>query len=384
MKVQIFILTFLFLVSSCGKDHSNDIDALIESGSLNELENKRTEIMSEMDVLSKKLDLISNAISKTNKTKKKKLVTVLEITPQEFKHLVLIQGVVKTDQNINLFAEFNGTVKSVHIDQGDKVKKGDLLLTIDDGGLAENIHQLKTQLNLAQTLFERQKRLWDQKIGSEIQYLEAKANYESRKNALNQAKDQLAKTEVRAPFSGLIDDLYVDIGNFLAAGQSKMLRIIGTKKMYVEADVPESYLNNINKGTEVMVDIPVIDAAFKSNVVYRSSSINVENRTFRINVGTQKINNLVPNLISILHIYDYVNPEAIVIPLSIISENAIGDQFVYVIDPQGKAQKVIVETGLSQGSIIEILSGLNVGDKIIDEGARSVKENESVEIISAL
>lgn len=384
MKVQLFILTLLFLVSSCGKDHSNNINVLVESGSLNELENKRTEIMSEMDVLSKQLDLISNAISKTNKTKKKKLVTVLEIIPQEFKHLVLIQGVVKTDQNIDLFAEFNGTVKSVHVDQGDKVKKGDLLLTIDDGGLAENIQQLKTQLNLAQTLFERQKRLWDQKIGSEIQYLEAKANYESRRNALNQAKDQLAKTEVRAPFSGLIDDLYVDIGNFLAAGQSKILRIIGTKKMYVEADVPESYLNNINNGTEVMVDIPVIDAAFKSNVVYRSSSINVENRTFRINVGTQKTNNLVPNLISLLHIYDYVNPEAIVIPLSIISENAIGDQFVYVIDPQGKAQKVIVETGLSQGSIIEILSGLNVGDKIIDEGARSVKENESVEIISAL
>lgn len=384
MKVQLFILTLLFLVSSCGKDHSNNINVLVESGSLNELENKRTEIMSEMDVLSKQLDLISNAISKTNKTKKKKLVTVLEIIPQEFKHLVLIQGVVKTDQNIDLFAEFNGTVKSVHVDQGDKVKKGDLLLTIDDGGLAENIQQLKTQLNLAQTLFERQKRLWDQKIGSEIQYLEAKANYESRRNALNQAKDQLAKTEVRAPFSGLIDDLYVDIGNFLAAGQSKILRIIGTKKMYVEADVPESYLNNINNGTEVMVDIPVIDAAFKSNVVYRSSSINVENRTFRINVGTQKTNNLVPNLISLLHIYDYVNPEAIVIPLSIISENAIGDQFVYVIDPEGKAQKVIIETGLSQGAVIEILSGLNVGDKIIDEGARSVKENESVEIISAL
>ena len=280
--------------------------------------------------------------------------------------------------------EFMGAVASIEVVEGQKVRKGELLMRIDDGGLAENVKLQQAQTNLAKTVFDRQKRLWDQQIGSEIEFLQAQTNYESQRNRLAQLQDQLEKALIKAPFSGQVDDILVEEGQVVAPGQTPLLRLVNTDEMYVEADVPETYLPSIKKGTEVIVDVPVVGASFNSKITHRATHISTENRTFKVTAAVDSGVELSPNLISTLHIYDYVNPEALMIPLSIVSENASGKEFVYSVNANNKAQKIFIKTGRSQDGFIEVTDGLEAGAFIIEEGARLVKENQPVQITNNL
>ena len=382
---KIILLTLIFgLVLACGPAEKPDTQTLIDQQNVEGLRARQAELVSQNNTIKSELNLVMEAIDKFDKDKKRSLVTVFAVVEKPFVHEVVLQGVVKTNQNLVLNAEFMGAVKAIHVKEGQQVAKGDLLVTIDDGGLAQNAALQKVQLDLAKTLYERQERLWKQNIGSEIEYLQAKTAFESQQKNFEQLQQQLSKTTLHAPFSGRVDDIITEIGQLVSPGTQPLLRLVNTSSMYVDVDVPERYFPNIKKGTTAQVDIPVLQHSYQSRVIHKGTHINTGNRTFKVSILADKSIELAPNLISTVRLIDYQNDNAIVIPLEVVSENFSGEQYVYVVDENNKAKKRFIKTGLVEGDAIEVLEGLFTSDRVIDEGARLVKENENVQITNAL
>lgn len=206
----------------------------------------------------------------------------------------------------------------------------------------------------------------------------------ANKKNYQQLKQQLDKTKLHAPFSGRIDDIMTEVGQLVNPGMSPLLRLVNLKSMYVDVDVPEKYYPNIKKGTTAIVEIPVLNHTYKTSITHKGMHINTGNRTFKVSVGVDQIKTLAPNLIATVRLVEYTTPNALVIPLEIVSENFEGEQYVYVVDAENKAQKRKIKTGLIEGDNIEVLEGLRANDRVIEEGARLVKENENVQITNAL
>ena len=387
MKKVILILLITFTAASCGGD-SKSVDAVVESGNLEEIRAKRSEIVAQQQAINLQLEEIDKAISKLDTLKKIPLVTVFEAKQEEFNHFLELQGSVETKKNILLYPEYSGLLTRVLVKEGQKVYKGQLLASIDDGGLSQQLAQMEVQANLAKTTFERQQRLWEQKIGSEIEYLQSKANYEGQQKAVNQMRSQVAKTSIRAPFSGVIDDVMTEQGTVVSAGQSQVFRLVNLGDMYIQADVPESYLPDVTANKSVEVYFPILGEKVETKVSQVGNYINPNNRTFKVELDVPNKNgNIKPNLTAKIKINDYTNEEAILIPQSVISENANGEQYIYVTNgtdnpKEAIAKRVIVETGKTQGDFVEIINGITNGDTIIKEGARSVKDGQLVELKS--
>ena len=387
MKNIFLLLTLAILTISCGGD-SKSITAIIENKDLKKIREKRNELITEQATIAGKLKIIDAAISKLDTIKKYPLVTAFQVKTINFNHFLELQGSVATKQNLILYPEFSGLLTKVYVKEGQKVSKGQLLATIDDGGLSEQVAQMEVQLSLAKTTFERQKRLWEQKIGSEIEFLQAKATYEGQENAVNQMKSQLAKTSVRAPFSGIIDDIITEQGTVVGAGASQLLRIVNLDNMYIEAEVPEVYLSRIVPGKTVEVYFPVLGETLNTKVNQVSNFINPSNRTFKITILIKNKEKLIkPNLTAKIKINDYTNEQAVLIPQSIISENSLGEQYIFIAqninkDNEATAKKMIVKTGKTQGDFLEVLEGLASNDIIINEGARNVKDGQNVKILN--
>ncbi|MFC5047395.1 efflux RND transporter periplasmic adaptor subunit [Aquimarina hainanensis] len=388
MKKILTLSTVFLLILSCGQKGNKSIDSVIEGGNLDAIREKRKEITAEQLAINEKLKKLDEAISKLDTSKKVPLVTTITAKDTLFNHYLELQGHVETKQNIVLYPETSGTLTRIYVKEGQWVSKGQVLARIDDGGLGQQLAQAEVQSQLAKTTYDRQKRLWDQKIGSEIQYLQAKATYESQQNAVNQIKRMLAKTTINAPFSGIVDDVITEQGSVAVPGQTAVLRIVNLKNMYIETEVPESHITNITKGKDVQVYFPVTGQTINTKIRQVGNYINPSNRSFSIEVEVPNKDGLIkPNLTAKVKINDYTNPKAILIPQSIISENADGDQYTYVTSEKNAeniaiAQKVIIKTGKTEGDYIEILEGITAGNSIIKEGARSVKNGQEVKIIN--
>lgn len=386
MKYIYLTLLSAILLTSCGGDKNKSIDDIIASKDITKIEAKRSELKKQQKEISGNLAKIEAELDKLSGKKVLPLITTLTIKEEAFNHFLEIQGNVKTKQNIVLYPEFSGTLTRVYVKEGQKVNKGQTLAKIDDGGLSMQLSQAKTQAALAKTTYERQKRLWDQKIGSEIQFLQAETTFKATQDAVRQLESQLGKTFVKAPFSGIIDDVISDEGSVVAPGQSALLRIVNLNNMYIEAEVPESHLPNVTKGKTVEVSFPALGKTIQNSIRQVGHFINPNNRAFKIEVGVPNIDgDIKPNLTGKLKINDYTNSKAILIPQSIISENSIGEQYVFIVDgvndnKVGKAKKTIITTGKTQGDFIEVLTGLEAGNFVIKEGARSVQDEQEIEI----
>ena len=389
MKNIFYLLSLSLLLASvsCGEAKKNSTEAILESNDLEKIQQKRDELTNELVAVEADIKQLDEKLKEINPERNIPLITSYEVKSEEFKHYLELQGSVETKKNVVLNAEMGGVLQKVYVTEGQKVSKGQTLAKIDDGGLAQQLAQMEIQLDLAKTTFERQKRLWDQQIGSEIQYLQAKSSYEGQVNAVKQMKSQLAKSVITAPFSGVIDDIITEEGNVVSPGQTPILRLVNLSDMYIKTDVPESYITDVTEGKTVEVTFPVLGETVETKVKQTGSYINPNNRTFNAEVEVPNKNkNIKPNLTARLKINDYTNEDAILVPQNIISENAEGEQYLYVLenieDEKAVAKQVIVETGKTQGDNIEILSGLKDGDMIIQEGARSVKEGQTVKIIN--
>jgi RND family efflux transporter MFP subunit len=386
MKKIYTIVILALIISSCGTDKKKSVKDVIATNNLEEIRAKKEQLISEEIKIVEELNLLEEKIEELDTTKRVPLISTFIVKEEIFNHYLELQGNVSTKDLLIIYPQYSGILNKVYVKEGQYVSKGQALAKIDDGGLSQQLAQLQIQADLAKTTFERQQRLWNQNIGSELQYLQAKSNYEAQQQVVYQMQIQLNKTIVKAPFSGTIDDVISEQGSVVASGQSQLMRIVNLNNMYIETNVPESYISSITKNKKVEVYFPVLGKTIYAKVRQAGHYINPANRTFKAEIAIpNKDNSIKPNLTAKLKINDYTNEKALLIPQSIISEDANGQQYIYVIkdkkeNNQGIVKKAIIKTGKTQGDIIEVLSGIAHGAEIIQEGARRIEEGKTVEI----
>ncbi|CAI8268962.1 MAG: Cobalt-zinc-cadmium resistance protein CzcB [Polaribacter sp. SA4-10] len=386
-NIYLVLFTALFL-ASCAEQKDASLETILASNDLKQIKAKKSDIDLQQQALTLDLKKINDKLDSLDEDKNVPLITTLKVKEQVFTHFIELQGNVKTKQNVLVYPEMPGILKSVLVKEGQRVVQGQILATIDDGGMSQQLAQLATNAQLAKTTFERQQRLWEQKIGSEIQFLQTKTAYEFQKSAVSQLKQQLKKSIVIAPFSGIIDAVFKEKGVVVAPGQgSEIFRIVNLSNMYIETEVPETYIRSITKNKTVEVNFPILNQTMQSKIRQVGNFINPNNRSFKIEIAVPNSNgNIKPNLTARLKLNDYTNPKAILIPQSIISENAEGAQFVYVVidkkDQKAIAKRLIIETGKTQGDLIEVVKNLAADAEIIIEGARSVNNGQVVKVIN--
>ena len=373
MKKIILIATFSVLLFSCGKkEDTTNIDSLIASKNLVSIKAKRTELQTQLTKLDDAIAVLDV------KKQEEALVSVLAVKDTVFSHYLEVQGNINTKENLIIYPQFSGILNTVNVVAGQKVSKGQVLGTIDDGGLSQQLAQIETQLALAKTTFERQKRLWDQKIGSEIQYLQAQTNMISQQKAVSQMKAQLAKTRIIAPFSGVIDELITEKGQVVGPGQG-LMRIVNLNNMFVSTAVPESYIGKLKVGTVVNVYLASLGKTYVGKIRQVANNINPNNRSFGIEVSVPNAENLLrPNQVAKLKIIDYTNANAVVVPSNVIQVDGNGDQFVFeatsIKDKTAIAKKVIVKVGKTSENFTEILGGLEPKTVVVSDGVNTVSE----------
>ncbi len=376
---KIFTLTAAItslLLASCGSKATSTAD-IIASNDLKQIKSQRISLLSEIKEL-------ETAITKLDTIKKLVLVSTQKINATDFYHTFEVQGNVETKQNILIQPEYSGNLKRVLVQEGQTVKKGQIIAVIDDAGLKSQLAQAQASAELAEITFERQERLWNQKIGSEIQFLQAKATYLASKNQVAQITTQLDKVNVRAPFTGVIDDIITEEGSLVSPGQTPIARIVNLNSMTISAYIPESYITSVTKGKTVKAFFPILNTSAETEVTQASNFINPTSRNFKVEMAVPNTINAKPNMTVKLDINDYHNEQAFLIPQSIISENEHNQQYIYTIQKNGAittAQKTFINVGKTQGDAIEVLSGLSDGAEVIIEGARSVRDNQEVSII---
>ena len=381
MKNIVTLIMLSLLIVSCG-NKKDSVEDIIENGSLDEMRAKKTELLQEQSKLKVSIDSLTAAIEAKDTSKKAALVTTTTLKDTLFEHYFEVQGNVETDQNIVLYPEYTGVLTQVYVKEGQRVAKGQRLARIDDGGLGSELARQEAQLALAKTTFERQKRLWDQKIGSEISYLEAKTNFEAMQAATNQMRSRISKTVITAPFSGVIDNLIADQGQVVNAGQTPVIRLINLSDMYVNASIPEAYLGKVNEGTDVKIRLASIGKTYEGKIRQVGNFVSPDNRTFDVKVALPNADSAIkPNLIATVMVNDYTSENAIVIPENTIQQNAAGNSITYIYVPQGDgaiAKQVQIEKGYTADKQVEIISGLKSGDQLIIEGVRTLRDGQEV------
>jgi membrane fusion protein, multidrug efflux system len=386
------IYTFVFaalLFISCGEKKTQTIEEIIATQDITIIKAKKTELETKQQDFATQLKKLNDKLDSLDTNKKIPLITTFKVQEEVFMHFLELQGNVETKQNLLIYPEMPGILEMVYVKEGQNVKKGEVLAKIKDGGLSQQLSQIEIQTELARTTFERQKRLWNQKIGSEMQYLQSKANFEAQQKTVEQIKIQIEKTTILAPFDGIIDAVFKEAGTVVAPGQgAEIFRIVNLSNMYISTDVPESYIASITKNKKAIINFPVLGETLHSTISQVGNFINPNNRSFNIEVlVANESGNIKPNLTAKIQINDYTNKNAILIPQSIISENANGEQFIYIIknrnaNNEAVAQRVVIKTGKTQGDIIEVLENLPKGTEVIKEGARSVNNGQTVKVIN--
>ena len=389
MKNIYLLFLSAIIFNSCSNKTALSVDEILATNDVAKISSKKIEIDTELERLTTSLNKLNSKLNSLNKDKNTPLITTFKAQEQVFDHFIELQGNVQTKQNVLVYPEMPGILKKVFVKEGQQVVKDQLLAIIDDGGLSQQVLLLEANEQLAKTTFERQKRLWDQKIGSEMQFLQAKTSYNSQKSATKQLKQQLGKFTINAPFSGIIDDVFKEKGTVVAPGQgAEIFRIINLSDMYIETDVPENYITSITKDKMVEVNFPILGETFNSTIRQVGNFINPSNRSFKIEVGVSNLEGKIkPNLTAKLKLNDYSNQYAILIPQSIISENAKGQQFIYIVKDKKEnnlavAERLVIETGKTQGDFIEVTKNLTSDTEIIMEGARSVNNGQLVKVIN--
>ena len=384
---KIFTLLLIIIISGCNSSRNASIESLIESGDLDELKKRKKEYVDAMNTMKVELNEINNGISLLDENERLTLVSKYEIQQTVFNTYIEAQANLKTRKNIIILPEFQGTLEKVLVREGQKVKRGQLLAEINDSGLNEQYEQMIIQADFAKENFERTQRLWNKNIGSEMQYLKSKTDYEASKKIVEQMKDRLSKTKIYAPFSGEIDEIISNVGSNLIPGVSQILRLVNLDRIYAESFVSEKYISFINEGTEAIVKIPLLNVEIESSVNQTGNFINPSNRTFRIEVPMENFDNRIKqNLDAKIKINIYKKNDAIVIPLRIVREDALGKNFVYLMTEDNKegvylTSKRFITLGNKSEDRVEVIGGLNLGDIVVLEGAYSVEDSQRVKLI---
>ena len=357
-------------------------------GSESDLAEKKAQLkeyQGEVEELEAKITSLEEAIAQEDPAfanrEEATLITTTPVTTKTFRHFLEVSGSVTSDRNVTISAESPAMVERVMVQEGEQVKRGQVLVTQDAETLQRNVEELETSLELAATRFERQKKLWDQKIGTEIQFLEAKNGKETLERRIASSRSQLSNYIIRAPFSGSVDDVFTKEGEVAQPG-TPLMQLVSLQDMFIEADVSESYLGKFEIGDSVQVRFPSLNQSLMSTISAIGDVINVNNRTFTMEVklpNDQKL--LRPNLLSVLRIQDFRQDDAVVISTNLILSDNQGD-YVYVAEEkEGRlvAAKKQIKRGMTYDNETLISEGLTSSDTLIKEGFRDVAEGMSVQ-----
>lgn len=369
-------LAALLFLSACGQD-----ELAQKKEELAEKKKSLSELKEEIAALEEDIAVLDTAFAEEQR--KSTLVTSLQVKQTDFDHFVEVRAEVQSDRNVTLSAETMGTIQRIPVEQGQRVSKGQLLVSIDADVLRRNIAEVKTQLELAATLYEKQQRLWDQKIGTEVQLLEAENNKKNLENRLATLQTQVAQANMRAPFSGTIEQVMAREGEIASTGMP-LLRLVSLSDMYLRADVSEAYIGKFDRGDEVEVFFPSLNKTINTELTAVGQVINPQNRTFAIEakLPAQQASEYRPNLLGVMKVKDASRANALVIPTNLIQRDGKGE-FVYVIERDGDtpmAAKKHIETSLNYNNQSVVESGLTINDLLIDEGYREVTEGMKLKV----
>lgn len=365
-----------FILYSCGRKSGEGLAEKIR------LRDSCQTVVDELNIRIKELnEEIIELDTASGNYKRERVVSTKKLTRETFWHFFEVQGVVEADKNILITPEISGIVKQIKVTEGQHVSSGQTLIILNTGVFLQNINEVKTQLELANDLFKRQQRLWDQKIGSEVQYLEAKNKKESLENKLKTLRSQLDKAYIKAPASGIIDEIIPKTGE-LASPAKPVIRLVDLSMVYIKSDVSEKYIKAVRKGAKVLVQFPSLDEEVDATITQVGNFINPNNRTFKIKINLKNPGNLYkPNLLAVIKIKDFEKDSVVSVPNAYILADARGSAYVFIIEKDGvknRAKKVFVEPGLSYKGQTMVKKGLSGNEELITEGSRSVTDREIV------
>lgn len=368
MKKTTFLLSLLIILMACNK--TGDKKSQLEN-----LKKERDKLNEKISQLEK--EMVAGGDSSMYLYK---MVEVKVAEPSEFNHYIEIQGKVDGDENIAVTAQMGGIVQKILIKEGQAVKTGQLLAELDASVLNKNLAQMQSQLTFVNDVYEKQKALWEQKIGSEIQYLTAKNNKESLENSINTLKEQVEMSKLKSPISGAVEELSLKIGQMAAPGYP-LLRVVNLSSLKVVAEVSEAYASKINEGDGVIINFPDISKEVEARVDFSSKYINPVNRTFMVESRLKQGNSIYrANMIAILRINDYKNKAAFILPVNVI-QNVNNKQYIYVAVTENNnttARRREVTTGISYNGMTEILTGITSGDKVVTTGAQDLNDGQLI------
>ena len=371
---KLSLILLALVIFSC--EPTDEIEA--KKSELTKAKEELFQLKAQIATLEGELEALGVVEVNTNLT----LVSTITIDQKPFYHQVDVRGSVKSRNNVLISAETPAAVKDVLVKEGQQVKKGQLLITQDGEVLKRSIKELQSSLELATTMYDRQKKLWEQNIGTEVQYLEMKNRKESLELKLATTRSQLNKTRIRAPFNGVVDMIDVRVGEMAQPGMP-IIRLVSMSKMYIMADVSESFIGKFSKGQKVKVYFPSTDITINSTISSIGQVINANNRTFTIEIGIPSNGSKVkPNMITVLTLADYVNKKALVIPTNIIQSDRMGKYAFKVIEEEGNTvvRRVDIEPGITYGIETEIKQGLQGGETLVVKGSVGLAEGSIVEV----
>ncbi|MGZ3928576.1 MAG: efflux RND transporter periplasmic adaptor subunit, partial [Mucilaginibacter sp.] len=316
----------------------------------------------------------------TQDSVKSTLVNTEEVKPIKFTNYVQLQGHIDAQDNVTAYPQSPGTITAIYVKAGQHVSKGQELAQLDNSVLVQNIAQAEAQANLAQTVYQRQKNLWDQKIGTEVQFLQAKSSYEASQKQVAGLRQQANMYRITSPINGTIDQMDLKMGQVAQPG-STGIRIVNADVLKVKADVPESYASRINQGDNVKVMVPDANDSLMAKVTFAAKVIDPSSRSFGIEIKLPQRKTLRPNMTAVIKIADYTRNEAIVIPINSVQRSETGD-YVFV-NNNGTAKKKTVKVGATYDGKIEILSGLSTGDQLITDGSSEIEDGDKVKVAQA-
>ena len=342
---------------------------------LAELKSQQQEITGKIKQLETDLARLSPAKASEARIK---LVEAMPVQPQTFKHYIPVQGTIESDNNVLVSPKTGGVVTAVYVNEGDRVSKGQVLAVIDDAVMRQSVEELKTGLELATTVYQKQENLWNQKIGSEIQYLQAKNNKESLERKLQTLNSQLAMNRITSPINGTVDEVNVKAGEAASPGLG-VVRVVNLAEVKVKARVADSYITAVKKGDEVKITLPDIKEELQGKISFVGQVVNPQSRTFDIEVTlNNRDNKLKPNMLAVVNINDKTAQDAIVIEENFVQQTENGD-VVFVAGSQ-KAEARKVKTGLAYNGKVEILEGLKQGDSLITNGYQDLVDGQAIKV----
>jgi len=366
----------LFLVSCGGAEKQDSPDLAAKKTELQRLKKNQEKLASDIQKLEAQIGLQDSSYAI-----KPKLVAITAVAPENFLHYIDLQGKITTK---NIFYVTprgqGGQVKGVYVKEGDHVKQGQLLMKLDDAVILQNKEQLETQLAYFKDIYNRQKNLWDQKIGTEVQLVTAKNNVDNVERQIAVVEEQWKTSNIYSSVTGIVETVNIHVGEFFTGAPQATISVVDQANMKASVEVPENYLPSVKKGTIVVVDVPDANKSFKSSISLVSQLINSNSRSFTAEAPVPTDATLKPNQLALVRIQDYSAPNALVIPITTLQTDESGKYVFVMAQENGKpvAKKRTVQAGSVYGEKIEIKSGLKTGDQLITEGYQGLYDGQSI------